>query len=154
MKDQLDQFASPESLSSFDSVGGGGGDAMKWASWRHLESKVPKCTSLRWFYREKTCHPNIRGSQVHICCLIDQICGIFGEETFPALRCFEQIIPKNPSFGTPSSSTDRLKCRWTTPWASSCAKSPVRPIAFRKWCAAGIRSWELPCRNSPALLNG
>ena len=47
MKDQLDQFASPESLSSFDSVGGGGGDAMKWASWRHLESKVPKCTSLR-----------------------------------------------------------------------------------------------------------
>lgn len=30
MQDQLDQFASPESLSSFDSVGGGGGDAMKW----------------------------------------------------------------------------------------------------------------------------
>lgn len=55
------------------------------------------------------------------CCLIDQICGIFGKETFPVskssqknpsfgtLRCFEQIIPKKNSMrwelGTPSSST-------------------------------------------------
>ena len=157
MKDQLDQFASPESLSSFDSVGGGGGDAMKWASWRHLESQVPKCTSLRWIDREKTCHPNIRGSQVHICCLIDQICGIFGEATFPVsksspqkslvwnIEMFWANHPKQKpyAFGTWNTFIfHRLKCRWTTPWASSCAKSPVRPIAFRKWCAAGTRSWE------------
>ena len=64
MQDQLDQFASPESLSSFDSVGGGGGDAMKWASWRHLESQVPKCTSLRWIYRGKNMPSKYTGSHL------------------------------------------------------------------------------------------
>lgn len=33
VKNQLEQFADPQSLKNFDSVGSGGGDAMKWAAW-------------------------------------------------------------------------------------------------------------------------
>lgn len=33
VKNQLEQFADPESLKNFESVGSGGGDAMKWAAW-------------------------------------------------------------------------------------------------------------------------